>query len=117
MYRIKLSPTVLCTLHLSIDIPQACPCNTWNYICIHLLQVEEVVKQDEALANEQADAANLIRADCEAKMAEALPILDAALAALNTLTAADITVVKSMKSPPKGVRLVMEAVCILKVSI
>lgn len=79
------------------------------------MQVEEVVKKDEAQANEQAEAANLIRTDCEAKMAEAMPILESALAALNTLTAADITVVKSMKSPPKGVRLVMEAVCILKV--
>ena len=26
----------------------------------------------------------------------------------------DITVVKSMKSPPNGVRLVMEAICVLK---
>lgn len=44
-----------------------------------------------------------------------MPILDAALAALNTLTPADITIVKTMKNPPKGVKLVMEAVCILKV--
>ena len=44
-----------------------------------------------------------------------MPILESALAALNTLTPADITIVKTMKSPPKGVRLVMEAICILKV--
>ena len=31
-----------------------------------------------------------------------------------TLLFKDITVVKSMKSPPAGVKLVMEAVCILK---
>lgn len=43
-----------------------------------------------------------------------MPILNAALAALNTLTPADITIVKTMKNPPKGVKLVMEAVCILK---
>nr|6RZA_X Chain X, Cytoplasmic dynein 1 heavy chain 1,Dynein heavy chain 7, axonemal,Cytoplasmic dynein 1 heavy chain 1 [Mus musculus] len=42
------------------------------------------------------------------------PILESALAALDTLTAQDITVVKSMKSPPAGVKLVMEAICILK---
>lgn len=45
-----------------------------------------------------------------------MPILDAALAALNTLTPADISVVKTMKNPPKGIKLVMEAICILKVS-
>lgn len=77
-------------------------------------KVETIVKADEAVANEQALAAQAIKDDCDANLAEAMPILEAALAALNTLTAADITVVKSMKSPPKGVRLVMEAVCILK---
>ena len=45
-----------------------------------------------------------------------MPIMDAALAALNTLTPADITVVKSMKNPPRGVKLVMEAICVMKVS-
>lgn len=43
-----------------------------------------------------------------------MPILNAAMAALNTLTTADIAVVKTMKNPPKGIKLVMEAVCILK---
>lgn len=34
--------------------------------------------------------------------------------ALNTLTKNDITEVKGMKSPPQGVKLVLEAVCIMK---
>lgn len=75
-----------------------------------------MVREDEAVANEQAAAAQVIRSECDARLAEAMPILEAALAALDTLTPADITVVKSMKSPPKGVRLVMEAVCIIKVN-
>uniref|UniRef100_A0A1A9WZY9 Dynein heavy chain 7, axonemal n=1 Tax=Glossina brevipalpis TaxID=37001 RepID=A0A1A9WZY9_9MUSC len=74
----------------------------------------EVVKQDEILAKEQAAVAMVIKKECDAKLGEALPILNAALAALNTLTSADIAVVKTMKSPPVGVRIVMEAVCILK---
>lgn len=41
-------------------------------------------------------------------------ILQAALDALNTLKPADITLVKSMKNPPAGVKLVMEAVCVMK---
>ena len=67
------------------------------------------------MANEQAEAAQAIKEECDADLALAIPILEAALAALNTLTTADITVVKSMKSPPDGVRLVMQAVCIMKV--
>jgi hypothetical protein len=41
-------------------------------------------------------------------------MLEAALSALNTLTKNDITEVKGMKSPPAGVRLVLEAVCIMR---
>ncbi|XP_050309816.1 dynein axonemal heavy chain 7 [Anthonomus grandis grandis] len=77
-------------------------------------EVEKIVMVDEEAANEQAKAAQVIKDECEADMAEAMPILNSALAALNTLTPADITIVKTMKNPPKGVKLVMEAVCILK---
>ncbi|XP_022247843.1 dynein heavy chain 7, axonemal-like [Limulus polyphemus] len=77
-------------------------------------EVERVVKADEAIANEQAEAAQAIKNECDTDLAEAVPILEAALAALNTLTPADITIVKTMKSPPAGVKLVMEAICILK---
>lgn len=65
----------------------------------------------------QAKAAQAIKDDCDADLAVAMPILESAMAALNTLTPADITIVKTMKNPPKGVKLVMEAVCILKVII
>ncbi|XP_075336554.1 dynein axonemal heavy chain 7 [Odontesthes bonariensis] len=77
-------------------------------------EIEKVVKVDEAVANEQAMAAKAIKDECDADLAEASPILESALAALNTLTNQDITVVKSMKSPPPAVKLVMEAICILK---
>ena len=40
-----------------------------------------------------------------------MPLLERALAALNTLTKNDITEVKSMKNPPSIVKLVMESVC------
>ena len=51
---------------------------------------------------------------CEGDLAEAIPALEAALAALNTLKPSDITIVKTMKSPPAGVRLVMAAVCVMR---
>ncbi|XP_069101059.1 dynein axonemal heavy chain 12-like isoform X1 [Argopecten irradians] len=74
----------------------------------------KVVKADEAVANEQAASAQALKDECEADLAEAIPALEAALAALNTLKPADITIVKSMKSPPSGVKLVMAAVCVMK---
>ncbi|KAM9385734.1 dynein axonemal heavy chain 7 [Pholidichthys leucotaenia] len=81
---------------------------------VEVANTEKVVKKDEAIANEQAMAAKAIKDECDADLAEAMPILESALAALNTLTTQDITVVKSMKSPPPAVKLVMEAICILK---
>ncbi|KAF9412146.1 hypothetical protein HW555_009276, partial [Spodoptera exigua] len=75
---------------------------------------KEIVGADEALANEAAAAAQAIKDDCESDLAEAVPALEAALNALNTLKPADITLVKSMKNPPGGVKLVMEAVCVMK---
>ncbi|XP_071052662.1 dynein axonemal heavy chain 7-like isoform X1 [Onthophagus taurus] len=76
--------------------------------------VEAMVMEDEAAANAQAEAAQAIKDECDANLAEAMPILNAALSALNTLTPADITIVKTMKNPPKGVKLVMEAICVVK---
>lgn len=77
-------------------------------------EVERIVQADEELAGEQAKAAQAIKDECDADLAEAMPILNSALAALNTLTPADISVIKTMKNPPKGIKLVMEAICILK---
>jgi len=75
---------------------------------------KEVVTKDEAVANEQATAAKSIKDECDADLAEAIPILNSALKALDTLKPSDIGEVKAMKSPPDGVRLVMETVCILR---
>ncbi|XP_051046156.1 dynein axonemal heavy chain 7 [Phodopus roborovskii] len=81
---------------------------------MEVAKTEKIVKADEIVANDQAMAAKAIKDECDADLAGALPILESALTALDTLTAQDITVVKSMKSPPAGVKLVMEAICILK---
>jgi len=45
----------------------------------------------------------------------AMPALNAAIAALDTLKQTDISIVKAMANPPSGVKLVMESVCIMKV--
>ncbi|OXU28216.1 hypothetical protein TSAR_011727, partial [Trichomalopsis sarcophagae] len=77
-------------------------------------EIEKVVKKDEEAAMAVADAAEAIKAECNADLKEVLPILNAANDALNTLTSQDVQIVKTMKNPPAGVKLVMEAICILK---
>jgi dynein heavy chain len=72
------------------------------------------VKADEAVANEQAKAAKAIKDECDADLAEAIPALNSALAALDTLTPQDITIVKTMKAPPYMIKLVLEALCVIK---
>jgi dynein heavy chain len=75
---------------------------------------KELVAADEAVMNEQAATAQSIKDDCENDLAEAIPALEAAISALDTVTQADITLVKAMTNPPPGVRLVLEAICIMK---
>ena len=45
----------------------------------------ELVRKDEAVANEQAAESQALKDECESDLAEAIPALEAALAALNTL--------------------------------
>lgn len=53
---------------------------------VEVAETEKVVKVDEAEANKQAMAAKAIKDECDADLAVAMPILESALSALNTLT-------------------------------
>jgi len=48
----------------------------------------QVVKADEAVANKQAESAKAIKDECDAELSKAIPVLNAAIEALNTLTPA-----------------------------
>ena len=74
----------------------------------------EKVAADESVAAIKAEEASAMKNECESDLAEALPLLNSALSALDTLKKSDIDLVKSMKNPPDGVKLVMEAVCVMK---
>lgn len=56
-----------------------------------------------------------LKEDCETQLAVAMPALNAAIAALDTLKQNDISIIKAMANPPYGIKLVMESVCIMKV--
>ncbi|XP_044928668.1 dynein axonemal heavy chain 3 isoform X4 [Mustela putorius furo] len=73
-----------------------------------------LVQADEKEANAAAAIAQGIKDECEGDLAEAMPALEAALAALDTLNPADISLVKSMQNPPGPVKLVMESICVMK---
>lgn len=62
----------------------------------------QVVSQEESAASAEAAKVQAIKDECEADLAEAMPALQAAIKALDTLTKNDITEVKGMKSPPNG---------------
>ncbi|XP_068180564.1 dynein axonemal heavy chain 12 [Antennarius striatus] len=74
----------------------------------------KVVGEDEEEATKKANEAQYLKNECESELAKAIPALEDALAALNTLKPSDVTIVKSMKNPPSGVKLVMSAVCTMK---
>ena len=64
----------------------------------NLTFIQELVAIDEAVANDAAEAAGAIKAECEADLAEAIPALEAAIGALDTLKPADISQVPILSS-------------------
>eukprot|EP00899_Mesostigma_viride_P012150 jgi/Mesvir1/20936/Mv08007-RA.1 len=76
-------------------------------------ETRATVKKQEADANLQAAGAKEIADSAQRDLDAALPALDAALSSLKNLTRNDIVEVKSMRNPPEGVKLVMEATCIM----
>ncbi|XP_075883238.1 dynein axonemal heavy chain 12 isoform X2 [Nelusetta ayraudi] len=86
-------------------------------IAVESVEVEaksKIVRVDEEAATIQASEAQALKDECESDLAEAIPALEAAVSALDTLKPSDVTIVKSMKNPPAGVKLVMSAVCVMK---
>lgn len=76
-------------------------------------KVRLVVKADEAVALEIAAATQEIADDAQRDLDEALPAIEAATKALDSLNKNDINELRVFKTPPKLVQFVMEAVCLL----
>jgi len=71
------------------------------------------VAVEEAEAEKKAARTKEIADDAQKDLDEALPALDEAVECLNKLKKSDLDEVKSLKTPPKGVKLTMEAACIM----
>jgi len=76
-------------------------------------KVREVVTAETEIVSKQTVEVQAIQADAQKDLDEALPALDAAMSALNSLTKSDIVEVKSFAKPPALVQTTMEAVCVL----
>lgn len=74
----------------------------------------ELVKQEEQIAAERTALANEMSEACKLIMEGVSVSMHDAENALNALTPADLSAVRTMKSPPVTVKIVMEAICILK---
>eukprot|EP00106_Octopus_bimaculoides_P020122 XP_014787564.1 PREDICTED: dynein heavy chain 1, axonemal-like [Octopus bimaculoides] len=77
-------------------------------------ETKVVVQNEEAQAAEKTRETQAIADDAQRDLSEALPALEEALASLKTLNKNDVVEVRAMQRPPDGVRLVIDAVCIMK---
>ncbi|KAM9009556.1 dynein axonemal heavy chain 1-like isoform 1-T1 [Ara ararauna] len=73
-----------------------------------------VVQTEEMKAKVKAQTAQDIADDAQRDLDKALSALDAALASLRNLKKSDVIEVRAMQQPPPGMKMVIEAVCILK---
>jgi energy-coupling factor transporter ATP-binding protein EcfA2 len=71
------------------------------------------LEEETRIAEMESQRVSKITAECEAELASAMPLLEKAQNALNTLKKNDIDEVKSFRNPPQGVLVVMEALCIM----
>ncbi|XP_032208513.1 dynein heavy chain 6, axonemal isoform X2 [Mustela erminea] len=76
-------------------------------------QVRSIVQEDEATAKVKAEETQAIADDAQRDLEEALPALDAANRALDSLDKADISEIRVFTKPPDMVMTVMEAISIL----
>merc|ERR1719446_1847215 len=77
-------------------------------------KTREVVVAEEDVATKKAEKCQEIKDSAEADLAEALPALDAAVAVLKNLKLSDLSEAGKYQNPPAGVKLTMEAMCVLK---
>ena len=69
--------------------------------------------EDESVAKAKAEETQAIADDAQRDLDEAIPVLEAAIKALDALDKSDISEIKVFSKPPEMVQTVMESVCIL----
>jgi dynein heavy chain len=81
---------------------------------VEAAETEKITAIEEAEAQKKFDTVSEMRAECQGKLDEAMPIYNKAMKALDTLDKKDIVEMKSYPSPPEEVALVISCVCLLR---
>jgi len=76
-------------------------------------ETQSVVEKEEAQAQDKAAATKEIADDAQRDLDKALPALDDAVRCLKDLKRNDIDEVRNLQKPPAGVKLTLEALCIM----
>lgn len=71
------------------------------------------MKEDEAVAKVKAKETQAIADDAQRDLDEAMPALENAIKALDSLDKNDIAEIRVFTNPPQLVQTVMESVCLL----
>ena len=71
------------------------------------------LKREEYDCEQQVEKAAEVKKNCEDTLNEILPSLKEALQLVSTLTKKDVAELRSLKHPPKVVKLVLQAVCMI----
>ena len=77
-------------------------------------EIKTRVASEEEQVTKKVQETRAIASEAQDQLAEALPALEAALQSLEVLSKNDINEVRALQRPPPGVKLTLEAVCILK---
>lgn len=78
-----------------------------------VLETRRIVTAEAAVAQEEADTVQKQKNEVEADLAVAIPALEEAVAALNTIKPNDINEIKALSKPPEKIKMVCRAVCIM----
>eukprot|EP00981_Chlorochromonas_danica_P006662 scaffold1447_cov165-Ochromonas_danica.AAC.8 len=78
-----------------------------------VMQTRQVVSAEAAVAQGEADEVTKQKNEVEADLAEAIPALNDAMAALKTINPTDINEIKALSKPPEKIRMVCRAVCVM----
>ena len=77
-------------------------------------ELEKIVKNEDAIVSEKSKQVNAIIQECEEDLGEVTVAVDAALEELNSLSQQEFAAIRGLKQPTPSMKLIMEAVCILK---
>lgn len=78
-----------------------------------VMETRKVVSAEAAVAQGEADIVQKQKDSVEADLAEAIPALEAAVEALNTIKPADINEIKALAKPPEKIKMVCKSVCVM----